>query len=315
MPYSVEHAAARPVQGWRFHVSGIDLSLLAVVVIWGVQYSVIKQAISQMSPMVFASIRFGLASLFITAVLKTAGESLAFDRADLGRFVLLGFVGITVCQTAFVQGLARTTASTSALLLATSPMFVSLLSGVLGLEYITPLIAAGVTLSFGGTALIVGLGTGGLSLTGPAFIGSVICLCGAFSWASYSIMARTLLRRYSPLKVTTLALLTGTPLLILFSASDLLNQNWADISSQGWVGLCYSFLLGTVVAFAVWNVSIQKSGTTRTAVFSNLTPIIAVIVSGLFFGETLNVWQIVGAAITLTGVTLTRLAPRKPVRN
>lgn len=315
MPHSVEHAAARPVQSGRFHVSGIDLSLLAVVLIWGVQYSVIKQAISQMSPMVFASIRFGLASLFIIAVLKAARESLGFDRADLGRFVLLGFVGITVCQTAFVQGLARTTASTSALLLATSPIFVILLSGVLGLEYITGVMAVGVALSFCGTALIIGLGTGGLSLSGPAFIGSIISLCGAFSWATYSIMARTLLRRYSPLKVTALALVTGTPLLVLLSAGDLLHQNWADISPQGWVGLCYSFLFGTVVAFAVWNVSIQKTGSTRTAVFSNLTPIIAVIVSGLFFGEMLNVWQIVGAAVTLTGVTLTRLAPRKPVRN
>jgi drug/metabolite transporter (DMT)-like permease len=55
-------------------------------------------------------------------------------------------------------------------------------------------------------------------------------------------------------------------------------------------------------------------GNTRTAIFSNVTPVVTVIASWLVLGETLGAWQTVGAVFTLAGVTLTRLAPREPVR-
>ena len=216
MRSSSAESVAQPAQSRRLHIGWIDLSLLVVVLIWGIQYSAIKQAIGEVPPMVFASIRFALASLFITGGAQGRGEHLRFHRADLGKFVVLGLVGITICQTAFVQGLARTTASTLALLLATSPIFVTLLSGALGLEYITSLMALGVALSFGGTALIIGVGTGGVSpcRARPSPAASSACAAPFRGPVTASWPARccAVTPRW---KVTTLALLTGTPLLVL----------------------------------------------------------------------------------------------------
>ena len=121
------------------------------------------------------------------------------------------------------------------------------------------------------------------------------------------------MRRYSPLKITTLAMVTGSPILVLVSSSELWRQPWQNVTSSGWMGVLYSFLLASAVGFVIWNNSIQKAGNTRTAIFSNLVPIVAVIVSWLFLNEMLRFWQMIGAVITLTGVTLTRLAPRKPL--
>ena len=63
--------------------------------------------------MVFISLRFVLASAFVVAVLKISGGDLRFDRADLGRIVVMGFAGNALYQVFFIQGLARTTASNS----------------------------------------------------------------------------------------------------------------------------------------------------------------------------------------------------------
>jgi drug/metabolite transporter (DMT)-like permease len=103
-------------------------------------------------------------------------------------------------------------------------------------------------------------------------------LLASVTWALYTILGGSLSRRYSPLKVTALGMLTGTPFLILLSANELLHQQWTTVSMKGWVGVCYSFLLAGVVSFVVWDVNGHKVGNTRTAIFSNLVPVVAVTV-------------------------------------
>ena len=141
--------------------------------------------------------------------------------------------------------------------------------------------------------------------------GNLLMLGSAICWALNTIMSKPLLRHYSPLKLTTVTMMISTPLLLLLSVGELSQQVWSDISLRGWLGLGYSFLFANAVAYILWNVSVQKVGNSRTAVFSNLVPIVAVITSWLVLGETLGLWQGIGAVITLVGVTLTRIRPRR----
>jgi drug/metabolite transporter (DMT)-like permease len=289
----------------------IDLAMLSVTLIWGINFTVVKQTLQEMSPPVFVTMRFVVASVLICAVLLIRGEDLRWARSDFWRLLVLGLVGNTFYQIFFIEGIARTTASNSSLLLATSPIWVTLLSALFRQDRVTPVVASGVALSFAGIVLIVGLGGQGLSLAGSSLPGNLLSLASALCWASYTIMSRPLLRRYSPLKLTGLSMVVGTIPLMLYSAGALTGQSWTGISWRGWLGCGYSMLFGIAVAYVIWNTSVQKVGNARTAVFSTLTPVVAVMVSWLFLQEALGVWQGIGAIVTLTGVALTRLAPRK----
>jgi drug/metabolite transporter (DMT)-like permease len=310
MEAGVADSALRAAPRWKPAVTWIDLAMLVVTFIWGVNFTVVKQTLQEMSPLVFVTLRCLLASLLICAVLLIRGEDLRWERSDFWRLLALGLVGNALYQILFIEGIAHTTASNSSLLLATSPIWVTLLSALLRQDRITPTVAAGVGLSFAGIILIVGMEGSGVSLAGASLPGNVLSLAAGFCWASYTLMCRPLLRRYSPLKLTGLAMMTGTIPMLLYSADAFVQQNWTGISWQGWLGYGYSTLLAIAVAYVVWNTSVQRVGNARTAVFSTMTPVIAVVVSWLFLHEELGVWQGLGGVITLTGVALTRLAPQ-----
>jgi drug/metabolite transporter (DMT)-like permease len=285
--------------------------MVAVALIWGVNFAFVKQTLNEMLPMVFVSLRFLLAALSLLVVAVITRENLRFERRDLPAIVILSLVGHVVYLTMFIQGIARTTASNSALLLATTPLFVVLISAVLRMERIALPVGLGIVLSFIGIILIVGLGSGGISVGAGTLPGNLLLLGAAVCWSVNTIMSNPLLRRHSPLKLTTVTMLISAPLLLLLSAGELSHQQWGHISLYGWLGLGYSFLFANAVAYILWNVSVQKAGNSRTVVFSNLVPVVAVVTSWLALGETLGLWQAMGAVVTLVGVTLTRIRSRR----
>ncbi len=303
--------APLPAQNRARLSAWVDISMLFVSMVWGGNFAVVKHTLREISPMAFSSIRFFLASVFIVLMLMSQRENLRIHGRDWWRILILGICGITICQVLFIQGIARTTAGNASLLVGGTPIFVTVLSALLRLECVSVLSWIGVALSFVGTAIIIGAGPSGLNFSDQTLVGNVMILFSTLSWSVYTLLSQSLMRRYSPLKITTLAMLTGTPFLLLLSAGELWRQAWLSVSVRGWLGVFYSFFLASAVGFVIWNNSVQKAGNTRTAIFSNLVPVVAVLVSWLFLNETLRLWQMVGAFITLTGVTLARIGPRK----
>jgi drug/metabolite transporter (DMT)-like permease len=294
-----------------FGLNRIDLAMLATTLIWGLNYTVVKQTLHEMLPMVFVSFRFALAAAFVVIILHMRGENLRFRREDLWKLLLLGIIGNAAHQTLFTQGIARTTASNSALISATTPIFVTVLSALLRLEDISLIVGAGVTLSFLGTVMVIAFGGAGLSMSDSALLGNLLTLGAALCWSFYTLAARRMMRYYSPLKITSLTMLVGSPILLTVASGQLAAQDWGAITISGWLGLSYAFVFSSVIAYIIWNTSVNACGNARTAVYANLIPIIAIAVSWFALGERLVLWQAIGAIITLVGVTMTRVAPRK----
>ena len=177
---SSSHATRRAGDERQPIFSWADLSMLCVVVTWGVNFAVVKQTLSEIYPMAFASIRFSLATVFIVLVLKARGEVLRFNRDDFLKALILGLLGIAACQTFFIQGIARTTAGNASLLVGTTPIFVTIMSVLLHVERISLMGGVGVGLSFIGTALIVGASAGGISASNETLMGNLLIL-----WVSW----------------------------------------------------------------------------------------------------------------------------------
>ena len=297
----------------QFSVTWADLGMLFTALIWGANFTVVKQALTEVGPMAFVAARFLVAALCLLAMLLLSGENLRIARRDFLAIIVLTLIGHVGYQALFIKGISLTTASNSSLLLSTTPLFVALLSIVLRTERITPAIGAGIFLAFAGIALIVGMGTGDLSANVDMLPGNLLTLGAAFCWTLNTLISKPLLNRYSPLKLTAVTIALATPCLFVLGSGEVLSQQWASVSLHGWMGVIFSALFANGIAYVLWNLSVQKTGSTRTAVYSNLVPVIAITVSWLLLGEALGVWQALGAVVTLAGVTLTRFRPRRPI--
>lgn len=284
----------------------IDLMLLAMVLIWGVNYAVVKAALTEMTPLSFNSLRFLLASALTLLLLRFIEGDVGLARGDWWRLLGLGLIGNTCYQLLFINGIDRTTAGNSALLLATTPIFVSLIGAALGVERVGKLAWVGVLFSFAGIFIVI-VGSGKeLGLAKETIEGDVLVLIGALVWSLYTVLSKSVLSRYSALRLTALAMVAGTPFIVLVSIPQLLAQDWTAVSWRGWLGLFFSGSMAIALGYIIWNSGVSKVGGTRTAIYSNLSPVIATIFAWLTLGEVITAFMIVGAAMIFFGIYLTR---------
>jgi len=278
--------------------------MLLVCVIWGVNFSVTKIAIGLIPALPFTAVRFTLASLLLWVIVRVVEGPAQLDRAAWRRLIVLGVVGNTCYQLLFVLGLARTTATNSALIVATVPTVVAVIAGALRLERITGRMWWGIGLGTLGVVLVIA--AGGVEFSTGTLQGDLLTVLAVFCWAGYTVDLRRLPPGISPLRVTMVTSVAGTPGLVLAGLPGLFRLDWAATSATGWAALAYATLLSLVVAYILWNRSVQTVGGTRTAIYMCLTPLFAVIAAWIILGERAHASQAIGAVLIVAGVLLTR---------
>lgn len=284
-----------------------DLALLAMTFIWGFNFIVVKTALSELLPLSFLALRFSTASVCLLIAVRLVQKNLAIPRREWGKVALVGIVGTTLYQPLFINGLAMTKASNTSLILATTPAFIVLINRFLHNERLAPRGWFGILFSFTGILVIV-LSSGDLTWESSALLGDLFVLGGTLCWALYSVFAAPFLKRYSSLEFTALSTVFGTLPLLVLTIPTLLNQNWAAVGMGSVLGLLYSALFAIVIAYIIWNVGIQRIGGARTAIYSNLTPVIATLAATVFLKEELTLLKIIGAVIIFLGLYLARTA-------
>lgn len=285
----------------------IDLALIMMTVIWGMNAVIVKLTYTQIPPMAFMAVRFVIAGALLLIILRVTEGSLRVDRRDWPKFLVAGMVGTGLYQPLFLTGLSMTSASVTALIIATSPIFVALINRVLGREILPPRGWLGIALTFAGIILIVAA-SGGVTLSSQSFVGDMLILAGSFLWALYAVLAAPLMARYSPLRVTALTTSIGAAPIIVIGLPATLALDWSQVDLWGWSGLIYSAIFAIVVGYIIWNNGVKKIGGTRTALYGNLIPVIGVITATLLLGEQLTPLKIAGAAVIFVGLHLARTA-------
>lgn len=276
----------------------------SVPVIWGLNFIFIKDALPWFaSPQVFNAARWILAMGVLLAVVAIRRDPLRIARRDWGRFAVIACVGNVAQQLTFINGIRLTTAGHSALIMGLSPVMVALASEALRIERVDRRMWAGIALSVLGLALLVRPGAANAPPT--AFLGDLLTLASAASWAVYTVASRPLTMRYPPASVTVVAAGVATVILIALSVPDARGQTWTAVPLRAWGGLVYSGALAIAFNYAVWSVAIRRIGTSRTAVLANLAPVVALIAAWALLGERLDAPQALGAALVIVGVSLT----------
>lgn len=281
-----------------------DLALVLVVVIWGTNYTVVKEALGSFPPLAFMALRFTIASVAMAVVLHTREGWKPLPRPTLLKLVGLGLVGNTLYQLCFILGLARTTAANSGLLTAGTPVVTALLGAALGVDRLRRPLAMGLLLAVPGMLLIVG--ARGPELDASTRLGDLLILGASLCWALYTVGIRSLGAELSALRITALTMLTGAPGVILVGLPAVTELKLESIGPGVWLGVVYSALVPLVLAYIVWNRSVQAVGSSRTAIYNSGTPMVAATTAWLVRGEQPTGLQVLGAALVICGVLVSR---------
>jgi drug/metabolite transporter (DMT)-like permease len=317
-----------------------------MTLIWGTNYALVKSAFRELDPQAFNALRMLLASAVMATTSGLARRSppdrgasplglpdslscaplrrrapfawlarwrsladvlhtsAPITRADWLRLAWLGLVGHCIYQYLFVGGLARTSVANSSLIVSSSPIVITLLSWVSRHERPGPLHWAGTLVSLAGIYVVVGRGA---HIGGESFRGDLMLMGAVVCWALYTIGARPLMERHSPVGVTALSMLIGTLLYVPIAAPALARVPWTLVSAVTWMKLVYSSVFALCVSYTIWYAAVQAIGSARTAVYSNLLPIVAMATAWLWLREPIGLVKASGAAAVLAGVAVARM--------
>ncbi len=283
----------------------VHLSLLLAVFIWGINYGIVKKALGDFLPLTFNGLRFALASCFLLIILIQQKKGIIKFKEDWLQFALAGFIGNFLYQICFIYGLSWTLAGNTSLILAISPVFVALFSKISGQEKVRIRKWIGAFLSFAGIAFVVSGGRQGFHLTSLTFKGDMTEFLAAVLWSVYIVLSAPLAKKYGSITAVSMNLWIGSIFLIPFFIPSFIHQNWGLITWQDWGALFYSAAFSIAVGRILWYRGISRIGGTSTSVYSNLTPLIALLMAWVIVGEKPEWIQWAGAAAILSGVFLT----------
>lgn len=298
--------AAREAPATGSGVLLTELLLLGMAVIWGVNFTVVKYATRVFAPDAFNVLRVALAAGALLLVAHATGRRWP-TRAVTWRLLLLGTFGNGLYQLLFVAGVARTRASDAALVIAATPVFVAIIGRLRGTERLSRRGVVAVLLSVLGIALVV-LGGARVARGEATLLGGTLVLGAALCWSTYTVLLQPLTDAVDGLTLAGITMLGGVPPLLLAAAAPLARTDWGAVPLTGWGAVLYSGLLSLTVAYVLWYRGLRVIGPTRTAMFGNLQPVIALLVAWAALGESPRAPQLLGAVAIFGGLLLGRRA-------
>ncbi len=290
----------------RSHSAIIEISLIAVVIIWATNYPIVKYGLVELNPFVFNSTRFITASLVAVLPFLRHYRWERIAKEDIHRIVWAGVVASVAYQVMFIVGISMTTAGNSAILLSTSPLFTVLLNARLQRERIKPAVWAGMLLSLAGITMII-IGSGKkVEFGGKDLLGDFITLGAAALWALNTNLQKPILHKYHVAQFAIVQFVIGAIGLSIIALPSALQMDWPSIHWTYYSAGIISGVFAIGIANFIWSYGINRIGPGRTANFGNLVPVLAFIVSYFTLNEILYPIQVIGAGITILGVWVVR---------
>ena len=268
---------------------------------WGFNQVAVKLALSDIPPMLQATIRSSAALPVLLIIGSLRGARFFRHDGTSGAGLLAGLLfGIEFVL--IYQGLRFTSASRAAVLLYTAPFFVALGSYQMLGEGLRASQWAGLALSFLGVALAIGVPQAGVDAT--VLLGDLMIVGGAASWAATTLIAKgTRLRLAAPEKALAYQVAISIPILGLAA--------W--LSGEAMVRLPGALALAVVIYQAIWVVGItftlwfglvKTYSASKLSAFTFITPLFGVLASYFILHEALTVVFGVAALLVIAGLFL-----------
>ena len=257
-------------------------------------------------PFSAAFLRYLIASLALLFIVwKRKGGLPRINKNQILAVSLLGLFGIFSYSYFFFRGLKTVEAGRASVIVATNPIFISLLSAALFQERLRVIQILGIALSVAGAVLVITKGHfievfGGNIGQGEFFIFMcVVC------WVIYTLIGKRVLQDMTPLVSVMYASIIGCFALGITALQEGILQFIDSLLIVDWMGLLYLGLFGTVLGFVWYNEGVYHIGPTRASQFINLIPITSIGLGFLILGEDITFSLVIGSVLVISGVYLT----------
>jgi drug/metabolite transporter (DMT)-like permease len=285
---------------------GAVAAVAVTVLAWASAFVAIRYVGSSYSPGSLALGRLIVGSLVLGATLLLGRRHwVAPNRREWTLIVLCGLAWFAVYNVALNAAEQRIDAGTTAMLVNVGPVLIALFAGLLLGEGFPRWLVIGALIAFAGAAVV------GAATTGPTgpdagsdVLGVVLALVAAATYAVGVLAQKPVLRRLPGLQVTWLACTIGALACLPFTPALLDDLAAAPPSATAW--LVYLGAVPTALAFSTWAYALSRMDAGRLGVTTYLVPPITVAVSALLLGEVPSTWAVVGGAVCLVGVALSR---------
>ena len=289
-----------------------DVGLIVMALIWGVNYSVVKSGLATMDPITFNGIRVALAATVLLAIAATVRGAKLPSRRDTIVLAGLGLMGNGMSQLLFILGMARTRAGIAALVVAAGPAWIAIISRMLGRERLSPRGWSGIGLQLAGVACVVG-SAGAITANRDALIGAGLIALGSIMWALFSVLLTPYTQKAHPLHLSALTMTSGALFLCAIAMPGIMRLDFAAVSMREWATVAYAGIAALVIAYLLFYRGVRVLGPTRTAMYGNLQPLIALLVAWALLHERPTGGQAVGAAFIMVGLLVSRTARIRPL--
>lgn len=286
------------------------LLAVALVVLWGSNYSVLKALLTQLGPSAVIAARYVVTPLCAVALLLWH-YGLSWPRLERGEwfaFAGLALVGHVMHVTVMTNAMNLSTPFSSALISACGPIFTLLIVRFTGAQRLSRAQLAGVALAFAGILVFV---SDKLQRASTGTMGDILLLAGTLLFACHTVAARAITERHGVLLVMTYATLIATCPILALSVGGAIEVPWQVLSRNQWLALAWSLIVASFGGWLIWGWLNHELGVARTAPLLYLLPPVAGFIAWATLGETFSAWKIVGALMALGGVALVQFGQRR----
>lgn len=286
-------------------LGAICLSLAASI--WGSMYVVSKYILDFVPPLTLVWLRFVIAFVFLFCILKMMErkkkQTAVIKKKDWLLFAWIGFIGYFISITFQFVGTKLSDAHTGSLVTAATPAFMVLFAKLILKEQLTARKITSVILATFGIVVVIGLDIE----IGAYFIGTIILVGAAITWALLSIYVKIAAQRFSSLTITTyaifFALLFITPCMIW----ELQFNSITSFQPHIIQGVVYIGIVSTAGAFFLWNKGLELMDASIGSLFFFFQPIVGSLLGWLFLNETLHMNFFIGGALIVISVLFVTL--------
>jgi drug/metabolite transporter (DMT)-like permease len=274
-------------------------ALLAVQCMFAGHYLAAKVLLVQVPPPAWAGIRLVVAALIFAGVhFAQGGRRIAWR--DHARLAVLAFFGVVVNQICFIEGLSRTTPAHSSLICTTIPVATLLFAALLGRERLRGASGVGIALALAGVLVLLRVDR--LEIRAEWFVGDVLTLINASSFAFFLVISRDTIRRLGAVTATAGLLGWGALGALVYGAADALALPREVWTPQVLALAVYIVLFPTVLAYFLNYWALARVESSQVALFIYLQPILAGGLSVAFLGEVVTGRLVASSVLVFGGV-------------
>ncbi len=281
-----------------------EVGVLLVMVVWSMNYVVVKVAVGEVPPIAFNFLRLVIGAVALFGFLKASRSPILLARRDMLAMAALGAIGFSLYQILWGTALTTTTAGDSSLIISSSPAIIALVAAAIGVDRFTWNKGVGALLALAGVLLVV-TADAGFHLDAMG-VGDILTLGAAACWALYVALGTPVFSRVRPTTSAFWGIAFGALWLSPFGIAEIVGDPAAFASALPLAGLAFSGLLAVAVSQVLVMRAVPSLGPIRYANLQFLMPPITVLLGAVLLGEAIRLGEIVGFAVIVLGILLSR---------